>query len=380
MGVAQVDTNSPYFVTRTRTVTYEFSRYEELFGSDFLAKACDVVRRQKTESGVNESTWVDNYVIRFAAFLEALSVYLYAGTPGRVLFLSGMNQSDWEQFGCWFRERIVRSSLSDKTKAKHILCTNKLMGFFIIVGLIPIKIELAPLVPRFQARDGESVRTHRGWNDKPKIFPVLSPLVLRIEKHRRSYDYSAYRKLAPRFLHSILPVLNRLYVGYSAGGAKSSHNTLVRFLDYLARRSAQQPDATFFQLLRLGRTSEIDATAWEKIIYEWRDEVLRENLENGFSLKSAHGIVMRFSFIWRHLAAVNCVPDVEIVGFKNAKRISDIKPRLSLAQLSVDAVKISEAEEKLVSRMERLTSTNERDETREFISKRCFAPTLPLAS
>lgn len=371
MGVVRVDTDSPYFVTRTRALIHEFSQYAELFGPEFVAKACDVVRRQKTESGVNEKTWVDNYVVRFAAFLGALAIYLDADKPDQKQRLSGMKSSDWEQFGHWFRDRIIRSSISEKTKSKHIFCTNKLVSFLAIEGLISVKFEMAPLTPSSRARVGESKFTQKGWNHKPKAVRAFSPLVTHVDKHKRSYDYSAYKDIAPRLIHSMVPALNTFYAEYSAGAAKTAHNTLVNFLGYLAQRSMQQPHSTFFQLLRSGRMSPIDGLEWEKVIYQWRDEVQRVNSENGFSPKTAHMIVKRLAIMWRHLAAARCVPDVEIVGFKNAKRKSNTKPKRSLAQLLAGEAKISKAEEKLLAKIERFISTKDKAEAKEFIGALC---------
>lgn len=371
MDVVRVDTDSPYFVTRTRALIYEFSRYTELFGPEFVAKACDIVRRQKTESGVKEKTWIDDYVVRFAAFLDALAIYLDADKPGSKQRLSGMKPSDWEQFGDWFRDRIVQSSISEATKFNRIHYTNKLVGFLVIEGLVSVKFEMMPLVPLSRARLGESRFTQKGWNNKPKAVPEFSPLVLRIDRHKRSYDYSAYKDIAPRFIHSMMPVLNTIYAECSASVAKNAHNALLKFLGYLAQRSAQQPDSIFFQLLCLGRMSAIDGLKWEKIIYQWRDEVQRVNSENGCSPKTAHAIVMWLAFVWRHLAVAGCVPDVKIVGFKNAKRVSNTKSKRSLAQLFVSEAKISAAEEKLLVKIERFTSTKDKAEAREFIGALC---------
>jgi hypothetical protein len=371
MDVVRVDADSPYFVTRTRALIHEFSQHADLLEPEFVAKACDVVRRQKTESGVKEKTWIDDYVVRFAAFLDALVIYLDADKPGRKRRLSGMNPSDWEQFGGWFRDRIIQSSISDATKSDRIYYTNKLVGFLVVEGLVSAKFKMAPLMPLSRARDGESKSAQKGWKHKPKSVPAFSPLVLHIEKHKRSYDCSAYKDIAPRFIHSMMPVLNTIYAEYSASTAKNAHNALLKFLGYLAQRSAQQPESIFFQLLRLGRMSAIDGLQWEKIIYQWRDEVQRVNFENGCSPKTAHAIVMWLAFIWRHLAAAECVPDVEIVGFKNAKRISNTKPKRSLAQLLADEIKISKAEEKLLAKFERFTSTADKVEAKEFISALC---------
>jgi hypothetical protein len=374
MSIATLEIDPRFFITKSKFVTYEYSAYAERLGVSFVEKSCNVIRHQRTAAGVKERTWVDNYVVRLGYFFEALYEYLNAEAVSRPVSVESLTSKEWKEFGIWFGDRIRTKPLAPKTKSKHILTTNKLFSILAFAQVIPVKIELEPLTPSAKAKDSESRFTQKRWDRKSKPQNASSLFEIRIEKHRRSYDYTPYQPLASRFLLLVVPVLAVLYVSYSAGRAKKLHGSLTNFLRYLKDQKDWDISPDFFEALQSDRCTSIPDRQWETMIYRWRDSLIDStSTDKRPSLITCNSKVKALAVIWDRLAGAGIVPKISIIGFKNARRKGASKSRRSLAQLTPNENLIEEGDQAIWSSIYRIFDHTEREEGLEFIRSLYYA-------
>lgn len=364
--------DSRYFIIKNKRVTYEFSEYAAILGADFVEGACSAVCMQRNSAGVTEKTWLDNYVIRLKSLFENLMQFLTFLGTSELQLVETFSHDHWLQFGHWYSMQIQGLLIAPKTKSKLIFSSNKLFKILSAASVIPVIIELNSFISRKIARDGQSRFTERGSNNKPKLIPIITPYIINIEKHCRSYDYQPYQSLAPYFLSSIVPILKIFYERLSAGRAKKLHNVFVNFMQHLSFEKIKRSWPTFFKKLKSKNFKEISNLQWEIVIYHWRDKVLVDSSSN---ISLSHSKVVTLGQFWRLFFSAGLVAEVSIVGFKNGKRATQFKARRSLAQLTSVGEGQVENEHLVWTRLEPFFDNSEQQEAHEFISSLCS--TLP---
>ncbi|WP_248114045.1 hypothetical protein [Ralstonia pseudosolanacearum] len=309
---------------------------------------------------------MDNYVNRLGHLFLALRDYQSEVLHGKDL--ETFQPSDWESFGKWLTARIRREPIAARTQTKGILTSNKLLAILAQHGTIPIRIELDALEVRKQAKDGESIYTQKGYNQKPKVVTPLSPFAFRKDDHKRAYDYTEFQPLARRFLLTVIPYLDIYYGRFSKGTAKQLHGTVSKFLQFLTATKEQGLEATFFSQLASDNPEQISANQWESMVYQWR-EALTGSPERNIRTNNTH--VKRFSNLWFYLADTQLVPHISVQGYKNAKAKGTTKPRETLAQL-VPVVDVPNKTENAVwKRLQKYFGQTDQEEARQYIRALC---------
>ena len=87
------DIDPRFFITKNKFVTYEFSAYAKVLGEGFVESACSAVVDQKVLAGINERTWMNNYVIRLAHLLSAINDYKQTIVPTKDV--ADFDESEW---------------------------------------------------------------------------------------------------------------------------------------------------------------------------------------------------------------------------------------------------------------------------------------------
>ena len=378
-GTNFIDVNSRFFIAKNKQAVYEFSRYAERLGAAFVERACQAVRDQRVVAEVTEKTWLDNYVIRLACFFAALEAYQETAGADHPHSIEQFNHEHWSHFASWFGNLIRSNTLAPRTKSKLIFTSNKLFSILAFANVMPVKIELERLFPRKQPRDGESRFAQTGWRKTPKSLPSLSPFEIRIEKHGRTYDYTPYRQLGARFLLSAVPVLSSFYEKYSSGTAKKLHNSLISFFQYLDSQLDTGSNSDFFASLQSDNYRSVADHQWEGLLYQWRDMVHHSGgATERRTLTTSNNVILCMARIWNRLAGAGIVPEVQIIGLKNAKKRGASVPRRSLAQLTADTSKTNKAEHALWLRLRRTINESEHVEAHEFL--RALCATIPATA
>ncbi len=272
---------------------------------------------------------MEGYVARAVHLCKALSKYV-SDIPNYQQ-LSHFSSQDWLAFGEWLTAEIRKEPTALRTQDKGLILTNKLLALLTRSGVISAKIELSTGHARKHARHGESNSSKTGHNQKPKMKVPLTQFAFRIDEHKRAYDYTKHQHLAPFLLLAVLHPLKTYYRKYSASAAKHRHGcfvSLLRFLENL-KASGEYPD--FFHQLQSKAFTEISSLHWESVVYRWRESLRVTGSSQ--NIKTSHAAVKNLSNLWSHLVAAKALPEITLVGFKNAKRKVNTKPRASLAQL-----------------------------------------------
>lgn len=364
---------SPFLLERNEHVVYDCAEFAGLLGHDFVQAACEEVRRQKFVSGVKHSTWCDNYATNLELLLEGLVAFSRESASGHPT--GSFTEDQWHSFGSWMAQRVYNRPLADRTKSKLVLTLNKLLTILSAASVIPLRIELPRQSPRKIARAGESKFTKRGWGRKAPDEKILSLFAVQIEAHGRAYDYEPYHQLGRHFLLQVVPNLALFYANCSAGTAKKTHNTMVDFFRFLCseREHGRFPD--LFSQLESEGFSAIESLSWEQALYAWRDHQFYgvDGPKTGSLLKTAHQTVKKLGQVWRSLADASLVPDVALVGFKNAKkRAAGSRTRQTLAQLSPIRPLSTAGEDEVIGHLGQIFEPADKREAHEFIRSLCY--------
>lgn len=359
-------------------MTYEFSSDAAALSKGFVEQACEVVRKQRTVAGVLERTWLDNYVGRLSYLFKALKEFQKIDRVGCPKSIEYYTLVDWTAFGTWFGDLIRKENLAQSTKSKLIYCSNKLFFLLAIGNVIPVKIELEALVSRTRARNGQSKFTLPGHGRTPPLTTAESPFEIRSKKHKRSYNYSPFQPLARRFLLNAAPILAALYEGKSASQAKKCHNSFVNLLTYLVAHRKMGASPLFFELLESDSYQRISSVEWETVLYLWRDQLLPspQDAPGSRILTTSHAIVKTLAGIWNSLVGERVVPEIQLFGFKNAKKVSATNPHRSLAQLTNSGVTTDTVQQAIWIPLQRYFDDSDQAEAQEFVRALCseFSP------
>lgn len=354
-----------FWMYQTHWGHVELSRFANDLGHEFVAASCESVRKQKLDVDVGERTWRENYVLRLVDIFEALSMFRAQKRAGKAV--ADFCSEDWQDFGRAYRQRLDFRFNSGKTLSKLVSTANNVLGRLAFDGVIPFRIDLTEGDLRDRRRVGSATADAKGLNRKPKAVTV-SPLIIVVEAHRRSYDFRRFLALAPCFMADVIKPLTQHLQRLPAGLAKSRYNALVNLFDCLASPDAQLILSKFLEKLASDNYRALESGDWEGALYHWRDslhgpDVLRTKL-------TAQQIWTHVQKIWGHWVGASLVPAVSMKGIWQSKRLGQSKSKLSLAQLphGPDREAVDAAVWDSVRRT--FDETNEA-EAREFISSLC---------
>jgi hypothetical protein len=327
-------TENPFLVHRNKLRLYEYSANAAVLGPSFVARCCAVVRAQRLEAGVNHRTWVNNYVMRLGEVLRALESFCASGSPsGRLP--DQYTPADWRAFIAHLNSWIHAQPWAEGTRSRVIDTTNKLLTILHREGPIGSRVELPIRTARNIAKVGQSRFTVRGWSWKPRANRVESPYVFHLEKTACEYDYSAYRDVGRLFVLHATARLKEYYATCSPDVAKDNHACWTDLLRHLQASRGQQHLDAFHRQLGSDEFRAIPTDVWEGVLYGWREGLHAKILSGERKAVTQNARVARLNRVWADLAGVGLVPRVRIKGFKNAKSQYLLKPRATLAQLSV---------------------------------------------
>lgn len=330
-----MDNSEPFVLERNQLFVHDFSRFIENLGHDFVLASCVEIRRVRAEFDILHSTWISNYVTRLAALFDSFIIFRF--NDGSCLTPAYETDSKrWCEFANWLGDEINFSNCSEETKSKTLQTTNNLLFLLNVAKVLPVPVSILYGLPRLRAKHGESRFTKPGWRWSDKTTAVTSAFAFELDIHKRSYDYSKYRRLGAPFLLAFIMVVRQYFTDLKVDGAKHSYNVTINFLDFLIIKKDSSDSESFFDQLKSDFFRSIGCIAWEKMIYAWRDDhALGVTATQPIrSLITAHKNVLNFRDTWAALAENLVVPSVTIVGYKNAKKKNNSAPRRSLAQLT----------------------------------------------
>lgn len=336
---------------------------------------CEVVRKQEIAAGITKKSWIEGYVIRAIHLCKAISKYLLDQPEAKRP--DDFEPQDWHTFGKWLTAHIRAEPISPSTQNKGLLNSNKLLSLLARAEVISARVELDTERSLKRARHGESEFTKTGHNHKPKVVEPLTPFAFRIEEHGRDYDYTEYQPLARCLLLAATKPLEAYYRRYPASGAKSQHNCFVSLLRFLVNLKTKGEYTDFFHQLQSENFTKIPSLQWETIVYQWRESLRADESPRG--IKTSHAIVKRLNNLWSYLASAQALPDIALVGFKNAKSRANNKPRASLAQLTPKETIDSAEKAAAWERIKKFFDSTEQAEAHEFIRSICATLTPEVA-
>lgn len=351
-----------FVIQKTKLIRCDFSRQAELLGAVFVEKACAIVRNLKESSEISNRTWQDNYVVRLTHLFNYLMAFIVECGINKTV--EEFSDTHWTSFGEWLTNRISEQKISKKTVSKHMLSSNKLLKKLSYAKVIPILVELNKegLSYRHINKIRESANEIK---DNNIIKRLNSPYSFYITKHKRFYDYSKYQSLARLLLLNAVPILKIYYESFEAGTTKRIHNTFINLLNFLNSQKLLTVNKEFFETLSSENFNQITYILWEQLLYQWRDSLI--DPANRRSLKTSHSMIKNLAAMWSRLVGSGLVPEINLRGYKNAKKKANTQTRKSLAQISPSNVASQETEEFLWNQLKRHFDEDGYNEAKEFI-------------
>lgn len=312
---------------------FEYSHLVQTIDAFYLKKCCALIRDLQYTADVVKRTWIDNYVRPFDTWIGVVVDRL---TFGGHKYIGTFDLSNWENCVEVWRALILARSVSARTKQKQIYCANNLLGRMASAGLLPKRFEMEQLTTGKRICKPPK-NSSRSSPQQAVELPEVTELQVFVAAHNRQapFCYTKFGEVAPHFLRSAVPILQRLYSDGVEGRAKLYHQVMNSLFSFLCIQKDAGQNSAFYGALAGANFRGIDSLSWENRLYEWREHYLSFVPEN----RKPAGILRKHEFIAamnRLLSAISkagLMPRVKLKGIKNAKARAGAPGRRSLAQL-----------------------------------------------